>query len=120
MIKARRADAASTLLQGAQFLERYFTENGRYDQDTGGTAFALPARFSKSPQEGTTTFYTITASTLTQTAFTLSATRQGDQLNDTQCGNLSLNHTGVKCINGGGSCSDNASAAVQETVNDCW
>lgn len=121
VIKARRADATSTLLQASQFMERFFTENGRYHQDSGGTAFSLPARFSKSPQEGTTTFYTIATTVLTATTFTLTATPVGDQLaSDTQCGVLTLDHTGVKCISGGSTCSNASSQSVQEQVNDCW
>lgn len=118
VIKARRTDATANLLELSQYMERFFTENARYDQDTGGTANSLP--YNKSPKDGTTTFYTISTTALTQTAFTLQATPVGDQVADADCGALTFNSTGVKCINGGASCSDNASASVQEDVNECW
>lgn len=117
--KARRTDAGANLLELSQYMERFFTENGRYDQDTGGTAVSLP--YSKSPKEGTATFYNISLSSVSSTAFTLQAAPTGDQAaSDTDCGTLSINSTGVKCIKGGASCSNNASASVQQTVRDCW
>jgi type IV pilus assembly protein PilE len=116
--KARRVDAGANLLELAQYMERFFTENGRYDQDTGGTAVSLP--YNKSPKEGTTTFYNITMPAVSSTAFTLQATPTGDQASDTECGALTINSTGVKCIKAGASCSNNASASVQQAVRDCW
>ena len=118
--RAKRAEAKSTLLELAQWMERYYTENGRYHQDTSGnalTAAGLP--FTSTPREGGTTTYNITfaASTPTATTFTLVATPTSAQ-NDTDCGILSLNHTGVKCINNGASCSN--VAAQQAAVGDCW
>jgi len=49
--KTRRVDAQGVLMQGAQFMERGYTENGRY------TVAGFP--FSKSPIDGTTTYYAI-------------------------------------------------------------
>lgn len=119
VIKARRVDAGGNLLEISQYMERFFTENGRYDQDTGGNALSLP--FTKSPRDGTTTFYTISTTALSATAYTLRALPVGDQAaSDTDCGALTLNSAGVKCINGGSSCSNSGSATVQEDVNDCW
>ena len=46
--KTHRADAQKHLLEISQCMERYFTENGRYNQDSGGTAVSLP--YSKSPK----------------------------------------------------------------------
>lgn len=119
VLKARRTDAQADLLELAQFMERFFTENGRYHQDTGGTAVALP--FTKSPSEGSATFYNISfvGGTLTSTTFTLQAAPLGAQLkNDTKCGTLSLSHTGVKCALGGTKCSDvPADAGI---IQECW
>jgi len=121
IVKARRADATSTLLQGAQYMERFYTENGRYDQDTGGTSISLPAKYSKSPQEGTTTHYNLSLSSVASTNFTLTAVPVGDQASsDTNCGTLTVNSAGVKCISGGSSCSNNPNQSVQQSVSDCW
>ncbi len=61
--KSRRADGAAVLMQNAQFLERFFTENGRYDQDRGGTAVALP--YATSPLDGDATYYNISLNSVT-------------------------------------------------------
>jgi type IV pilus assembly protein PilE len=52
--KTRRADAESVLMQAAQFMERTYTESGSYNP----TGFSFP--FTKSPIDGTVTYYTIT------------------------------------------------------------
>lgn len=107
--KSRRADAISVLTEAQNHLERFYTENGRYDQDTGGTAYTLPTGMSSSPRNSSTTFYTIVANTTTDPngqEFTLTATAQGDQTNDA-CGNLTLNHAGLKGVSSG-------------VPGDCW
>ena len=78
--KTRRGDAQAVLMQAAQYLERNYTEFGCYNGVvTGGavtcdrtTANAtLPS--SKSPIDGSESYYTISLTALTATAFTLSA-----------------------------------------------
>jgi type IV pilus assembly protein PilE len=49
--KAHRADAQAVLMQAAQFMERYYTENGTYKNAV------LP--YSKSPIDGTVSYYAI-------------------------------------------------------------
>jgi len=118
ILKSRRTDAAGNLLELGQYLERYFTENGRYDQDRGGTAVSLP--FNKSPKEGTSTFYNLafTAGEPTATTYELSAAPVGSQAEDTNCGTLTLDHTGAKCILNGSKCSNVPADA--EAVDECW
>ena len=48
--KSRRADAEAVLLELAQWMERFYTENNRYDQTRAGVAVVLP--FAQSPKEG--------------------------------------------------------------------
>jgi len=117
----RRADAQTDLMELTQFMNRYFTENGRYDQDAGGTAVSLP--FTTSPPDGSKTFYNLgfAAGEPTATTFVLQATPQGAQAsNDTQCGTLSIDSTGAQCIQGGAKCSDSATAATRDAVQACW
>jgi len=45
-------------------------------------------------------FYAVTATTLTSTAFTLTATPQNAQANDTDCTTLTLDHLGQKAATG--------------------
>lgn len=115
--KSRRADAKSVLLNAGQWMERFYTENNRYDQDRGGTAVALPAGLSQAPIEGATKYYNISltncagAATVTANTFTLSAVPIAGtaQVND-RCGALTLTNTGVR-----GVC-----VAAPPTVDECW
>jgi type IV pilus assembly protein PilE len=52
--KSRRADAKGVLMEAAQWMERFYTENNRYDQTRAGVAVALPASLQTSPKEGPT------------------------------------------------------------------
>lgn len=119
--KTRRVDAEGNLLELSQYMERYYTENGRYDEDAGGDAVTLP--FTKSPKDGNSTFYTLSfgEDEPTSTTFLLEAEPVGPQLaNDTACGTLSIDSTGVKCILGGTKCSDSGTAATRQAVDNCW
>jgi len=117
--KSHRVDAEKNLGELAQYMERYFTENGRYDQDSGSTAVSLP--FSKSPKDGSKTHYNIALSAVSSTAFTLKATPTGSQAtNDTKCGILSVNSAGVKCVLNEATCSNNTSSAAMSLISDCW
>lgn len=102
---ARRADAQTNLLQLAQFMERYYTSNGRYATAAGGNKGpALP--FSKSPRDGSDDFYTLSLGNVSNTTYTLTATPKGPMAGDV-CGNLSLNQAGVKGV-------------TKSTVDECW
>ena len=90
--RANRAEAQGILMENAQFLERNYTIANRYDQDSSGTATALP--FTTSPKTGTAR-YNIAAAYGTGQTFTLTATPTGSMTGDS-CGNLSLTNTGVK------------------------
>ncbi len=110
--KARRADAKSVLLQAAQWMERYYTENNRYHQDRAGNAVKLASALSKSPSDGSSSkYYDITLAAVTQNTFTLNAapTSGTDQTKD-KCQTLTLTNTGVKDVTGG----------ATMTKEDCW
>lgn len=96
--RAKRADAQAILMENAQFLERYFTTNGTYEDAV------LPK--SQSPENGTAD-YNMTAPTLTAVAYTLQAEPTGS-FSDPLCGTLTLSHTGNRTESGTGS------------VADCW
>ncbi len=109
--KSRRSDAQSALLRTAQVLERCHTEYNVYNNkscpaidNTDNTKLAA----AYTTTDGN--YYTISATTLTSTAFTLEAAPQGDQAND-KCGTLTYNHIGTKGLK---------SASSGMTVSDCW
>ncbi len=91
--KARRADAQSVLLEAAQYMERFYTENNRYDEDTGGTDVSLPAQLTQSPIDGNSKYYDIALQEVTASTYNLRATPKGDQ---SQNGFLQITNTRSK------------------------
>ena len=89
--KTRRGDAKAALTELSLFMERFYTENNRYDQDAGGTAVALP--FAEAPKDGTNKFYDLTLQAVATQSYTLRATPKGGHAGD---GYLELTQTGVK------------------------
>ncbi|MCG2578316.1 hypothetical protein LZ012_15085 [Dechloromonas sp. XY25] len=96
------------MLENAQYLERNFTEASRYDKKSDNTtAVTLPV--VNSPRDGGAV-YTISATTLTSSTYTLSATPvAGGRMATDGCGTLTLNHQGVKGV---------TSATL--SASDCW
>jgi type IV pilus assembly protein PilE len=94
--RARRTDGQSSLLQVAQELERCYTQFSAYNNNSCSVVTA--SAVSQASPEG---YYLVTASTLSASAFTLTATPQGAQLsNDTDCTTLTLTHLGVQGATG--------------------
>jgi type IV pilus assembly protein PilE len=109
--KSRRADATGALTSFATAMERRFTETGKYTGAAGTSAnptnTGAPWIFAtKSPVEGTNTYYDLTISAATANSFTLSATPSGVQAND-KCGTLTLTNAGVRGVS-------------SATVAECW
>ena len=100
---SRRSDARANLVQLAQFMERYYTANGRY-VDGGGNAPALP--FTESPRDGNDKYYDLQLQGVNAQNYTLTATPKGAMAGD-RCGTLSINQAGVKAASGG-------------SVDECW
>lgn len=85
--KARRNDAQAAMLELANFMERKFTENNKYN--------TLSASATITASGITTDYYTFTLPTFTTTTFTINGAPQGSQASDS-CGTLTLTHTGDK------------------------
>lgn len=120
IIQTRRVEAQGLLLELSSYMERFFTENGRYDKlMDGSVSVSLP--FSTSPKAATDVVYDLQlTATTTGTTFDLTATPKGNQTSDTRCGTLAINQAGVKCILNGTRCSDSSTTAHREAVNECW
>lgn len=112
--KGRRAEARSTMLEAQQWMERFYSENFRYDQNTAGAAVGslFAARFSQVPASGAAS-YTLSLADLGRNSFTIVATRAGAMAND-KCGNLALTHTGARGARSHGFASE------AEAVRTCW
>ncbi len=93
VLKSRRAAAQGCLMELAQWMERFYTTNLRYDKDKNNVSVTLPP--TQCRQE-LANYYTFSFSgTPTATTFTLQAVPQGAQASDS-CGTLTLNQAGVR------------------------
>lgn len=107
VVRTHRALAAGCLSEAAQFMERVYATNLRYDQN-GANATSLPALACRNDLSGR---YTLSFPTgqPTQTTFTIRAVPQGRQASaDTGCGTLSLDQAGTKAVSG------------KTAVASCW
>jgi type IV pilus assembly protein PilE len=98
-----RASARAALLEGQQFMERFYAVNSRYTQDAAGaTNVPLPSRLVAVPAESPK--YDIALGTPDVNSYTLTAVPRATD----KCGNLTLTNTGLK----------GTSSAL--TVQECW
>jgi type IV pilus assembly protein PilE len=113
IIKTRRAAAKGCLSEYANYMERYYTTNLRYDtsSDSPTVANVLPAFDCATPQQ-TGNYYGYSFGTPTQSAYTLTATpvATSPQASDS-CGALTLDQAGRRGAAGG---------VVAATVAKCW
>lgn len=102
VVRANRADAKVMLQQTAQALERCYTNSSPYAYDSAQCAATVTLPITNSA--GT---YTVSG-VLAANTYTLTATPQGGQADDTKCGNFTLTQAGVQGISG------------SSTVALCW
>ena len=119
--KGRRTEAKAILLQANQWMERFYAENYRYDQNTAAPPVAVTdaelfaGRFSQSPPPPAGASYTISLTNLAAQTYRVRATRTGSMAAD-PCGDFVITHTGAKAILNRGAKFASDSAAVAE----CW
>jgi type IV pilus assembly protein PilE len=107
--RSQRAQARTVLLDAAQFMQRFYSANDRYDQNRAGTAVALPAGSQTSPPGGGgAARYNISLQAVSATDYTLQAVPTAANAGD-PCGTLTLTSTGVRGRTGTGL-----------TVAECW
>ena len=107
MISTRRAASTACVVEMAQFMERVYTTSMNYSKDANNVATALPNSSCRNDLEP---FYTLSFVATEQT-YTLTATPLGPQLQDTNCGVLTLDQAGTRTAAG--------SAAIDK-VRECW
>lgn len=106
--KTRRRAAQTCLANFANYMERFYTTNLRYDQDTGGTAVALP-NLACATENSMDEYYAFSLSAVAQATYDLQAVPQGGQVNaDSGCGTQTLDETGAKGVSG------------SDGVDACW
>ena len=95
VLRSRRAEGVGELLEIADRMERYYSSQGTYIGATLGTSAS--AVHSVSSENGYYNF-AITAANAVQ--FTVTATPQGGQADDTKCGTFTLNSLGTRSASG--------------------
>ncbi len=106
VVRVRRDAAKTCLSESAQFMERFYTTNLRFDQTLLGVPVALPPCNSGTD---VTNFYTISLTAVGQRNYTLQAAPKPAQASrDTACGTLGIDNTGTKTKTG------------TDTVDYCW
>lgn len=111
--KSRRAAAKGCLSEYANYMERYYTTNLRYDTSSASptVANALPSLDCASTSQ-TGNYYGYDFGTPTQSAYTLTATPiAGTSQASDSCGALTLDQAGKRGAAGG---------VVAATVAKCW
>lgn len=111
IIKGRRADGSTALLNLANRMEQYYAQNNTYATATIASGVASTDVLSTAASaQG---YYTLTIPPLTLTAnsYTIQASRAGVQTADTHCGDFTLTSAGVKDI---------VNYASGYTVAQCW
>lgn len=106
--RARRADARATLLQAAQWMQRFYTANDQYRQDRAGNNVedVIHNKFpqlEQSPPPPDAAVYKLTteASVSGAAAFTLTmAPQPGSSMASDTCGSFTLTSTGIKGVTG--------------------
>ena len=106
VVKSNRADAKGALFGAAQTLERCFTRYSAYNHANCNAAKPAPVGIDGQMSENDK--YQLSITSIDGTSYTLTATPQGSQTSDTECGNFTLDERGAKGVSGSG------------TVDDCW
>lgn len=101
--KSRRTAMTSSLLQGQQWMERFYTENFSYYQVRGSSSVVtdlFPVQLKQSPAQGEgSAQYTIavTVDAKLPEAYSLKASRTGGMTSD-RCGDYKLDQYGRKTL----------------------
>lgn len=121
--RAKRADARTQLLQAAQFMQRFYAANDRFDQDRAGnsvldTTAGMPGNLKKSPSDGTAVYQLNTSitsagnytTTVSVSAYTLTmAPITGGPAATDPCGMFTITSAGVRGV-----------ASATKTRDECW
>ncbi len=100
--RTNRSAAKSALLEAANRQEQFFADNKRYAADLadlgyGGSAFMINSQGEPVPDLSSKRCYGLSLTNVTAMTYTMNATPQLEQAShDTQCGALTLTHTGIR------------------------
>ena len=100
--RSRRAEARTILIAAQQWMEHFYSESYRYDQNKVGVSVndssQFPSRFTVSPTPGEgVAVYNITVNTPNRDSYTITATRiAGRSMASDRCGDYSIDYLGRK------------------------
>jgi len=97
--KTRRNAATTCLSEYANYMERYYTTNLRYDQDSNNTAIALPGLDCAAASQTGDSYGYAFAATPAQTTYKILATPvtgSAQAARDTTCGVLGIDQSGQR------------------------
>jgi len=122
--KSRRAAAKTTLIASQQWMERFYTENFRYDKNSAGVAVTdasqFPSRFSVSPppgEGGAVYDISVVVTDGVRDSYKVKATRKvGTQMAIDRCGDFLLDQYGRKDLENYASSFSSKAQAIQT----CW
>jgi len=125
--RSRRTEAQTTLLAAAQWMERFYSENYRYDQNSAGTAVTdstlFASRFTTSPPPGQGSAAYNIAVTVTsgvRDTYVITATRvTGSVVDNDACGDLTIDQLGRRSIDGS-TWSSSKYASKAAAITACW
>ena len=105
--KGRRSQVTTQMMAAQQFMERWYSENYDYSQNTVKVKVdaEFKARFEKVPADGTQ-YYKLTFKSVATNAYTLQAEPVGPMASD-RCGTFTLDNTGKKGVS-------------KSDVESCW
>lgn len=105
--RSKRADARTQLLEVSQYMQRFYSQNDRYDQanDASGTATILPTALTTVPRGAGTGvadyIVRFQEGTLSARGFTIEAVpRDGGPMASDKCGTLRINNVGRQTVVG--------------------
>lgn len=118
MAKSRRADAKTILVSAQQWMERFYTENFRYDENSAGVgvtdATQFPSRFSVSPTTGSA-LYDIKIERVGRDNYLVTAAlKVNAAMANDRCGNFRIDHLGRKTVH------DHTFSSDMEANRVCW
>ena len=108
MIKSRRAEGKTALLDLQQRMERFFLDRNSYTTATIGSGNSTTDVLSSNLTENGRYTLQISATSNTPPSYTIQAVPQPPQNADTECGTFTLNSKGIRGISGTGQ------------VSTCW
>lgn len=130
--RGRRTEAQTVLLAGQQWMERFYSENFRYDQNSAGTLVTdsssqFPKFFITSPVPGQgTALYNIAVTTLdaggatSRDNYLITASRIDTAgMAADRCGDMTVDNLGRRSLKTG-TYSSNAGANLGAAITYCW